>query len=491
MSMTLARLLPEQSLPPEVSELAVEDLQLDSRRLARGDLFLAMAGERADGRSYIEQAISAGAAAVLTEDQKPWLDQRNSVPVIGVPGLRERTGELAGRFFGEPGRVLQVLAITGTNGKTSTAWFLRDALQTLSLESALLGTLGARCGDQTLETGHTTPDVISLHRWLCRFRDQGAQVLVMEASSHALAQNRLDGVAVQTGVFTNLSREHLDYHEDMDAYYRAKALLFRRPELELAVINADDDAGRRLLKDLPAGIQTLWFGQAAGADVRRTGFQPTENGMVLELGVAGATLTVELPLYGRFNADNVLAVAAVLAGQGHDTHEISSALAGVTPVPGRMEAVKTGAGPRVLVDYAHTPDALEKALTAAREHFRGRVICVTGAGGERDKAKRPAMAATAERFADRVVLTADNPRGESLDAILEAMQQGLQNPEEALVEPDRTDAVQAAVKVASEEDLVLITGKGHESWQEVRGEFVPMDDRELARAALTARGDKS
>jgi UDP-N-acetylmuramoyl-L-alanyl-D-glutamate--2,6-diaminopimelate ligase len=491
MSMTLARLLPEQALPPRISELAVADLQLDSRRLAPGDLFLAVAGERADGRSYIQQAINAGAAAVLTEADTPGLDQREPVPVIGVPGLRERSGELAGRFFGEPGRVLPVFAVTGTNGKTSTAWFLRDALQTLDRESALLGTLGARCGDRTLDTDHTTPDVISLHRWLRRFRDQGAQVLVMEASSHALAQNRLDGVVVETAVFTNLSPEHLDYHGNMEAYFRAKALLFQRSELQLAVINADDEAGHRLLTELPAAIRTLRFGQAAGVDVRRTGFRPTANGMVLELCIAGAPLTVELPLFGRFNADNVLAVAAVLAGLGHTTRDISAALAGVTPVPGRMEAVETGTRPRVLVDYAHTPEALKQALTAAREHFRGRVLCVTGAGGERDQAKRPAMAATAERFADRVVLTSDNPRGESAEAILEAMQHGLHYPDDALVEPDRPAAVRAAVTAAADDDLVLITGKGHERWQEVQGHFVPIDDRELARAALTARGDES
>jgi UDP-N-acetylmuramoyl-L-alanyl-D-glutamate--2,6-diaminopimelate ligase len=491
MSMTLARLLPEQNLPPEVAELAVGDIQLDSRRLERGDLFLAMAGERSDGRTYIQDAIGAGAAAVLTEDEAPALDQRQPVPIIAVPDLRARAGELAGRFFGEPGRALRVFAITGTNGKTSTAWFLRDALQALGSESALLGTLGARCGGQTLETGHTTPDVISLHRWLRRFRDQGAQMLVMEASSHALAQNRLDGVAVQTAVFTNLSHEHLDYHGDMEAYYRAKALLFQRPELELAIINADDEAGRRLLAEMPAGVRILRFGRAADTDVERTGFTPTANGMVLTIRTAGETLDVELPLFGRFNADNVLAVAAVLCGLGHDSDEITTALAGVTPVPGRMEAADTESRPRVLVDYAHTPDALEKALSAAREHFRGRVICVTGAGGERDTAKRPVMAATAERFADRVVLTADNPRGEAVDAILEAMRSGLSRPDRVLIEPDRRLAVQAAVDDAGEEDVVLIAGKGHESWQEVRGEFLPMDDRELARAALAARGGSS
>lgn len=488
MSMILSRLLPERRFPPAVAQLAVDELQLDSRRLARGHLFLALAGGAADGRAYIRAAIEAGAAAVLSESEREGLDHIGSVPVIGVPGLRDRAGELAARFFGQPGQALRVVAVTGTNGKTSTTWFLRDAFQALGYESALLGTLGARCGQQVFDTDHTTPDVISLHRWLRRFRDDGAEVLVMEASSHALAQNRLDAVPVSTGVFTNLSHEHLDYHGDMDAYYRAKASLFRRRELELAAINADDAAGRRLLEELPSGPRVVRYGAGAGTELGCSDFRPDATGMTLCIRLGDEELTARVPLFGRFNADNLLAVAGVLHGLGYDTAAVRRALEAVTPVPGRMEPVDPGAQPRVLVDYAHTPDALEQALTSVRAHFSGRLLCVVGCGGERDRAKRPRMAAVAERHSDEVVFTADNPRGEALERILEAMLAGVANREAIRVEPDRRAAVRLAVARARPGDVVLIAGKGHEDGQEVAGKRIPMKDHELARAALAARG---
>lgn len=490
MSMTLAHLLPEHSLPPDVAGLAIRDMQLDSRRLQAGDLFMAVGGERADGRRFIEDAIAAGAVAVLAESDRQGLERQGDVPVISVPDLRRQAGNLAGRLFGEPGQSLQVVAVTGTNGKTSTSWFLRDALQALGRDCALLGTLGALHREQSLDTGHTTPDVISLHRLLARFRDGGADSVVMEASSHALAQNRLDGVPVAAAVFTNLSHEHLDYHGDMDAYYRAKARLFQRPELGLAVVNEDDAAGRRLLSELPGSLPRLTFG-GADSDVRCDEFLPDEQGMKLVLRLGDEQVAVHLPLFGRFNVENLLAVAATLKGLGHAAGDIGAALARVTPVPGRMEPVPAEQGPRVLVDYAHTPDALEKALAAAREHFHGRLVCVVGAGGERDTAKRPQMAATAERLADRVVLTADNPRGESVHAILEAMLAGVTDAGRVRVEPDRARAVQRAVLEADDTDLVLVAGKGHETEQEIDGQRIPMDDRELAGAALAARGGEA
>lgn len=487
MSMTLAHLLPERSLPADVAGLAIRDMQLDSRRLRAGDLFMAVGGERADGRRFINDAIAAGAVAVLAESDREGLELHGKVPVIGVPGLRRLAGELAGRLFGEPGRSLRVVAVTGTNGKTSTSWFLRDALTALGRDCALLGTLGALHHEQCLDTGHTTPDVVSLHRLLARFRDGGADSVVMEASSHALAQNRLDGVPVAAAVFTNLSHEHLDYHGDMEAYYRAKARLFQRPELGLAVVNDGDASGRRLLSELPGELPRITFG-GTDSDVRCEAFLPDERGMQLVLRLGDERVEVRLPLFGRFNVDNLLAVAATLRGLGHAAGDIGAALARVTPVPGRMEPVPADHGPRVLVDYAHTPDALEKALAAAREHFRGQLVCVVGAGGERDTAKRPRMAAAAERLADRVVLTADNPRGESVHAILEAMLAGVADAGRVRVEPDRARAVRRAVLEADDADLVLVAGKGHETEQEINGRRIPMDDRALAREALAARG---
>jgi UDP-N-acetylmuramoyl-L-alanyl-D-glutamate--2,6-diaminopimelate ligase len=487
MSMTLAHLLPDQALPPQVAALAVSELRLDSRRLQEGDLFLALPGVHADGRDYIEQAVRAGAAAVLADAESEDLNEVDGVPVIGVPHLRRRAGEVAGRFFGEPARDMLVAAVTGTNGKTSVAWFLRDAFNALGRECALLGTLGALFRGEHYDTGHTTPDVITLHRHLADFRAAGAVAVVMEASSHALDQDRLSGVPVTVAVFTNLSHEHLDYHGDMDSYFRAKARLFTRPEVQLAVINAGDSRFHELASLLADGVQSVSFG--ADARVRCLGFSPGPDGMGLELDVAGEVLSVQVPLYGRFNMENLLAVAAVLSGLDMGPAEIERALSAVSPVPGRMQPVTGGAHqPGVLVDYAHTPDALEKSLEAVRAHFSGRVICVVGCGGDRDRQKRPQMAAVAERLADRVVLTADNPRSEAVEDILEAMLAGIQDRADIAVVADRADAVRQAVAMAGADDVVLVAGKGHETWQEINGRKLPMDDRELAAAALRDAG---
>lgn len=488
MSMSLSRLLPRRALPPEVADIAIRDLQLDSRRLDAGDLFMAMPGERVDGRHFIDQAIRAGAAVIMAEATEEGLEVRDGVPVLGVPGLRNQTGALAARFFNEPGDAMTVIAVTGTNGKTSTAWFLRDALEALGKPCGLIGTLGAFFRGERLDTGHTTPDVVTVHRTLAVFRDAGAAAVVMEASSHALAQNRLDAVPVKVGVFTNLSHEHLDYHGTMEAYFDAKASLFRRPELALAVINADDDMSEPLAASLPAGPARLTYGAGRDNDVSFRGLVADADGMGFTLVLADDELPVRLPLFGRFNLHNVLAVAGVLRGLGHDAEAIGTALASLTPVPGRMEPVSGDTGPRVLVDYAHTPDALEKALFSARDHFSGKLICVLGCGGDRDRGKRPMMAAAAEQLADLVVFTADNPRSEPAEAIIDEMLAGISDRRKVQVELDRSEAVSRAIAGAGEEDMVLIAGKGHEAWQEIGGHCIPMDDRELARDALRERG---
>ena len=489
MSLSLAHLLPEHHLPPETAAMEISGLTLDSRRVAPGDVFVAVPGASGDGRNHIDDAIRAGAGLVLAEDVDTGVRTHGDVPVVMVPELSRNLGWLAARFHDNPGADLQVLGITGTNGKSSTAWFLRDALEADGVSCALIGTLGLFHGGSHRETVHTTPDPLALHAALADFRDAGARAVVMEVSSHALDQDRLQAVPVAVAVFTNLSHEHLDYHQDMEAYYQAKAQLFRRSGLELAVINLDDEAGRRLAGELPATLRCLGYSGGGGAaDVKVLDFRPTPMGMECTLCVGTEELALRLPLYGRFNLDNVLAVAAVLHGQGREVAALEQALAAITPVPGRMEPVSgSGEGPRVLVDYAHTPDALEHALRAVREHFRGAVRCVVGCGGERDRAKRPLMAAVAERCADQVVLTSDNPRGESPEGIIREMQQGLARPEQAEVCVDRPQAVARAVRDAAPEDVVLVAGKGHERWQEVAGVRHPMDDRKLARAALEAR----
>ncbi len=487
MSPSLAGLLPEQHFPAELARRNVSALTLDSRRLKPGETFVAIPGNEADGRDYIDQAIASGAAMVLAEQDRAEVTLRRDVPVIGVPRLSRELGYLAARLHGEPARALRVFGITGTNGKTSTAWFLREALEAAGLSCGLVGTLGMSFRDEWQSTVHTTPDPLTLHAGLARFRDAGARAVVMEVSSHALSQQRLQAVPVAVAVFTNLSRDHLDYHESMEAYFEAKASLFQAEGLELAVINADDPAGRQLIGQLPQGVRCLTFGSSEQADVRCTDFRARPSGLDCTLCIKGRNLSLSTTLYGRFNLQNLLAVAAVLQGCGTRAEDMGPALQAITPVPGRMEPVGAQPGPRVLVDYAHTPDALEQALQAVRAHFSGRLWCVVGCGGDRDAGKRPQMAAAAERFADCVVLTSDNPRSESPAGIIDDMWQGLAHPQQARRVEDRAAAVEAAITAAGEEDVVLIAGKGHETWQEINGVRHPMDDRQLASDALRRR----
>ncbi|KAF0808961.1 UDP-N-acetylmuramoylalanyl-D-glutamate--2, 6-diaminopimelate ligase [Alcanivorax sp. S71-1-4] len=489
MSLALSQLLPDMPLPASLAATPVSALCLDSRRISAGDTFVALAGHQQDGRVYIEQAIAGGATLVLAEADETGVVTQQGVPVIGIAALRQQLGVMAARLFGEPGRAMTVTGITGTNGKTSTSWFLCDALNAVGRACALVGTLGLRFADALEDVGHTTPDPITLQRALARFRDEGAQAVVMEVSSHALDQGRLNGTPVSVAVFTNLSRDHLDYHGDMEQYLAAKAKLFEGADLSLAVINLDDPAGVRLRERLPARLPCITFGDHADAMVRCKRLQAGAAGIRFVLNVAGAEVAGSVPLYGRFNLDNLMAVAAVLHGLGYDAAAMERAFAAVTPVPGRMQPVTLAGAPApvVLVDYAHTPDGLDKALRAARAHFAGRLHCVVGCGGNRDRGKRPEMAAVAEQLADVVVLTSDNPRFESPQAILADMRAGLAQPERARIIVRRDDAIAEAIGQASDDDVVLIAGKGHETYQEIQGQRYPMDDRALALAALQAR----
>ena len=482
----LRHLLPDQPLPERLRDLTINALRLDSRAVTPGDLFLAVPGHNMDGRRFIDAAIRAGATVVVEEGDTFAVHPHAGAARITVPELRRQVGVLAARYFGEPGRRLKVIGVTGTNGKTSITWFLRDALNALGHACGLIGTLGVGLKGHEDSTGHTTPDPITLQKALRALCDAGADSVAMEVSSHALDQHRLGSTPVRIAVFSDLSRDHLDYHGDMDSYLLAKVALFTRPELQEAVINSDDAAAPVLLGRLNDGVRCITYGAQAGATVRCVAWQPHPDGMDLRLTVGAEAVNVTLPLFGAFNLSNVMAVAGALHGSGVEPRALAGALAAITPVPGRMEPVRAAGKPTVIVDYAHTPDGLEKALAAAREHFPGRLHCVVGCGGDRDTGKRPLMAAAAERGADRVLFTNDNPRGEHPDAIIDQMRAGLDDPGAVQVETDRRRAVALAVSQAGADDVVLVAGKGHEDYQEVAGERHPMDDRDLAREALAA-----
>ena len=479
------------------SELCVTGLATDSRQVRPGNLFLAVAGLQHHGLDHARDAVAAGAAAVLWEPraERPELVQQAAalkVPAIALSGLRARLGFIASRFYGAPSHELFVVGVTGTDGKTSCTHFLAEAFSEPGCPGALLGTIGYGPFGQLKPATHTTPDALVIQRELAELRDAGLRRVAMEVSSHGLHQGRVSGVDFDVAVFTNLSRDHLDYHGDLAAYGNAKRLLFQAPDLRAAVINGGDPFGRELLSELSSGPRTI----AYGMEEDLAGLQDVErvSGHDLQLDETGLSLRVRTPwgegelragLLGGFNAGNLLAVLAVLGIAGMPLEEILARLSRVHTVPGRMERFGGDAGqPLVVVDYAHTPRALEQVLLALRGHCRGRLWCVFGAGGDRDRGKRPLMGSVAERLADRVLLTNDNPRSEAPDAILAEIQAGMARPQAVQLMPDRAAAIHHAVGQAGPGDLVLVAGKGHEDYQQIGAERRPFSDRAQVLAAL-------
>jgi UDP-N-acetylmuramoyl-L-alanyl-D-glutamate--2,6-diaminopimelate ligase len=404
-----------------------------------------------------------------------------TVPLIAVKGLREQVGVIAERFFDDPGRDLFIIGITGTNGKTSCAHLLAQAFERLDVCAAVIGTLGWGLVHDLHKISLTTPDPVSLHRTLRDIRTLGATHVCMEVSSHALAQGRVSGVSFDAALFTNLSHDHLDYHNNFADYAAAKELLFEFPALRFAVINRDDDFGRELATRVTA---PTWTYGLSGADVTAGKVEAGVCGLNLELKSTAGLIHAHTELVGRINVHNVLAVAAVLLADGSTAAMAAEAIDHLAPVPGRMELFhKThNGGPSVVVDYAHTPDALERALSSIREHCSGRVWCVFGCGGDRDRAKRPLMGAIAERLADEVVVTDDNPRHEAPGDITDEIITGM-SVSPAVIN-DRVQAIRWAISHARKQDWVLIAGKGHEDTQQVGDEYLTMDDRSIVSSCL-------
>ncbi len=471
----------EPPLPPGFDPM-IAGLGADSRALAPGEAFVALAGASTHGLMHLPQALAAGVAAVLFEPPAP---EAAALPAhaIAVPRLRARQGELANRFHGAPSQAMTVAGVTGTNGKTSTVQLIAQALTLRGVVAGTIGTLGAGLYGRHEAGERTTPDVISVHRLLATMRDAGATHVAMEVSSHALEQGRVDAVAFKVAVFTNLTRDHLDFHGTMQAYGAAKAKLFAWPTLEAVVVNLDDPFGPGLLEGANAGARRIGLSSrgAAAAQLRAAQVALTPAGLEFDLVEAGRALPVRSPLLGRFNVDNLLAVAGALRSLDWSLDDVAAMLPRLSPVGGRMSRVGGHDGlPLVVVDYAHTPDALQQALAAMREHTPGRLTCVFGCGGERDVGKRPLMAAIAEAGADRVIVTDDNPRGEDGDRIVADILAGFSRRDAATVQRDRRAAIGLALHGAGAGDIVLVAGKGHEPYQEIGGVKHAFDDLEVA-----------
>ena len=483
----------------------VRELRCDSRQVRPGDAFVAWPGAARDGRCYAASALQAGAVACLVEREGCEDFHFDDPRIAAVGGLKAATGPIASQFYGQPGDALDVVAITGTNGKTSTGWWTAQWLSALGDPAALAGTLGLGVPGQAFEpTGLTTPDPVLWQASLRRWADAGIRAGVVEASSIGLQEGRLNATRIRSAVFSNLTQDHLDYHGSMEAYWRAKRALFDWPGLEVAVVNIDDPHGAALAAELrpraEAGTLDLWTLSATGQPARlgAQGWALTETGLRFEVvergtdGSADVPRPLQLPLVGDYNRYNLLSALAVVRAHGHGLADALRVTGALTPVPGRMQSVwgdDASVQPLVLVDYCHTPDAVEKALQALRplaERRGGRLACVVGCGGDRDAGKRPLMAAAAEQHADALVLTSDNPRREDPLQILAQMQAGLQSPAQVVVEPDRAAAIAATVAQAGSRDVVLLAGKGHEDYQEIAGVKQPFSDLEQGRRALLA-----
>ena len=480
------------------SAIAVTGIANDSRKVKAGDLFFAIPGTNADGAQFAADAKAKGAVAIVCE--KP-VDV--GLPTWRVSNVRQALSLAAGNFYGNPARELALLGVTGTNGKTTVTYLLESICSAGRASTGIIGTTGAKFSSKHLETAHTTPDPIELHRIFREMVDTGIDTVVMEVSSHALAQERVYGITFRAAAFTNLTRDHLDYHKDLEDYFQAKRKLFAENLSGggVAVVNGDDTYAVRLYNEVRGAKKMAWkFSRNGNAEISAAGVEMSLSGIRATLKTPAGDIAIKSQLVGAHNLENILAAAGMALGAGFSRRDVQDGIERVTRVPGRMERIE-GGGKVALVDYAHTDDALRRVLEATRALSRGKVIVVFGCGGDRDKGKRALMGEAAAELADLVVVTSDNPRSEDPDAIIAEITPGIEkhgvrrmSPAKArsgekgyIVEADRKAAIALAAGLANPEDVVLIAGKGHEGYQQVGAEKRPFDDREEARAALEAK----
>lgn len=489
----LGRLVSDFAEAGTARNILVQGLSLDSRKTRPGDLFFAVAGHQGHGLQYREEVRRRGACAILYDPRgggRELVLGCEGMVCIPLESLHQKVGFIADRFFARPSQHLDVIAATGTNGKTSCSHFLAQALSGPK-PAGIIGTLGWGLPGGLHPTEQTTPDAIEIHSILARLHALSVATVAVEASSHGLVQGRLNGVRITSALYTNITRDHLDYHGSQDAYVAAKMGLLDFPGLASVVLNSDDPYTRAVAERAPAGARLIAF-SAAG---RRDCSLPTlcaertlqeSDGLRMEVSFEGAVAEARAPVFGNYNAENMLGTLGVMLGMGYGLVEAVERIGKIRPVPGRMEQVRSADGVTAVVDYAHTPDALSRVLQGLRVHCRGRLWVVFGCGGERDRGKRPLMGRAAERWADHVVVTDDNPRHEDGDAIVADILSGCRGGG-ITVQRDRRLAIQFAIQSAEPQDLVLVAGKGHERVQHIGSERLPFDDREVVRSIVQGR----
>lgn len=486
--MELAGVLAGIVVVDPVWDRKINGIALHSDHVKPGDLFIARCGQQHDAREFIQSAIEKGAVAVIADSNHEahiTHAEGDHVPVFYADDLGDKVSRIAARFYGHPSRQMHVVGVTGTNGKTSTTHFIARALNACQKRCAVIGTLGYGLLDKLNPPTHTTPDAVVVQRLLADCHGSDVEYCAMEVSSHALHQARVKSVEYKTSIFTNLTRDHLDYHGTMEAYGAAKLLLFGLFGLQNAIVNMDDPFGEQVLAVLPRHVNAYTYGtNKTDAMVNAFNIRLHRDGISAKLKTPWGEGEIESPLMGEFNLSNLLAVLTTLCVNGIVFKEALAAVNALKDVPGRMQAFTADNKPTVVVDYAHTPDALEKALGALRAHTDAKLWCVFGCGGDRDAGKRSEMAAIAEQFADKVIVTDDNPRSEDPQHITQQIFSGFKNPDAVHLEHDRKQAIQFAIEQAAADDVILLAGKGHEPYQIIGDKTLPFDDRVVTEEIL-------